>query len=60
MPIPGAKYRFKSLGKGKSVRLAFKDGKAVEATPFKKNKAGVLKKSGKSKMTSLASKLFKS
>jgi len=61
MPIPGAKYRFKKMKNGKSMRLAFKSGKVVEATPFKKNKEGVLKKtsSTKSKISSLASRIFK-
>ena len=60
MPISGARYAFKKLKGGKAVRLAFKGNKVVEATPFKKNKEGVLKKSGKSKMDSLASRVFKS
>lgn len=65
MPISGAKYRFKKTKDGKSTRLAFKNDKVVEATLFKKNKEGVLKKAGKShevksKISSLASRVFKS
>ena len=61
MPIPGAKYRFKKMKNGKSMRLAFKGSKVVEATPFKKNKEGVLKKASetKSKIASLAGRMFK-
>jgi hypothetical protein len=58
VPIPGATYRFKKGKKGKSVRLAFVKGKAVEATPFKKNTKGILKKSGSPSMVSMAKKAF--
>ena len=46
------------------MRLAFKKStnKVVETTPFKKNKEGILKKTGtsqiKSKMRSLAGRMF--
>ena len=43
MPIPGARYRFKKMGKNKSVRLAFKGKQVVEVTSFHK-KGGILKK----------------
>lgn len=31
MPIPGARYRFKTFPSGKKVRLAFKGKEVVEA-----------------------------
>jgi len=33
MPIPGAKYRWKTYPSGKKVRLAFKGSKVVEVKP---------------------------
>lgn len=64
MPLDNVRYRFKKLKGGKSMRLAFKKStnKVVETTPFKKNKEGILKKTGtsqiKSKMRSLAGRMF--
>lgn len=44
MPLgKGIRFRFKRLGKGKAVRLAFKGNKVVEAAPFK-SKGGKLHK----------------
>ena len=43
MPIPGVKYRFKSLGHNKKLRLAFKGKKVVEIVDFHK-RGGVYKR----------------
>lgn len=56
--------KVKRLKKMKSIKVN-KGNKVVEATPFKKNKEGILKKIGKSpevksKIHSLASRMFKS
>lgn len=38
MPLgKNVKYRVKTTDKGKKIRLAFKNGKVVEATPLKKS-----------------------
>jgi hypothetical protein len=39
MPIPGARYRWKTFPSGKEVRLAFQGNKVVEVKP----KGGVAK-----------------
>jgi hypothetical protein len=44
MPIPGARFRVKTMKSGKKVRLAFKDGKVVEAKSL-----GTGKKSGRAR-----------
>jgi len=51
MPSSATRFRFKRLKNGKAVRIGFKGGKSVEVTPFKKNKKGVLKKSGRTRKT---------
>ncbi|HYV66332.1 MAG TPA: hypothetical protein VE964_08815 [Myxococcales bacterium] len=33
MPIPGARYRWKTYSSGKKVRLAFQGNKVVEVKP---------------------------
>ncbi len=38
MPIPGARFRWKTYPSGKNVRLAFKGGEVVEA----KSKSGAV------------------
>jgi len=44
MPLGrNVRYRFKPLSKGRSVRLAYRDNKVVEATLFKK-RAGIYHK----------------
>lgn len=48
MPIQGARYRFRRTKSGKTQRLAFKDNKVVEVTPFKKGSRGKLVKAGPS------------
>lgn len=45
MPLgPGVRYRVKTSGSGKKVRLAFKGDKVVEATPLPKKKPTRLRK----------------
>ena len=38
MPLPGAKYRVKTTKSGKKIRLAFVDGKVVEAKNLESGK----------------------
>jgi hypothetical protein len=39
MPVPkGTRFRVKTTKSGKKVRLAFKDGKVIEAKRLKKDK----------------------
>lgn len=39
MPLPkGTRYRVKTTKNGKKVRLAFKNGKVIEAKPMKKKR----------------------
>ena len=49
MPIPGARYRWKTYPSGKKVRLAFQGNKVVEVKPKGGKAEMVAKAIGKAK-----------